>query len=162
MRTRLFILISGWSWGPFSSHSVLSSSMILWSVTSSTIYMLMPPAQTLPHTCLCDVPIWVPKDPSHTTCLGETHHNVPLPTQASSRFPVSANATYTQPTIRCCKSESRGLPCNLPPVNFCVKSISRSHWLYFSKVVKSHNFPSSSLPPPKSKLSFTLLTILHL
>ena len=48
--------------------------------------MLMPPAQTLPHTCLCDVPIWVPKDPSHTTCLGETHHNVPLPTQASSSF----------------------------------------------------------------------------
>ena len=140
MRTRFFIFISDWSWAPFSSHSVLSSSIILWSITSSTICMLMPPAQTFPHTCLCDVPIWVSQDPSHTAFLGKTHHNLPLPTQASFRFPFSANATYTQPTIKFCKSESRSLPCSLPPVNFCVKPITRSHWLYFSKVFKSHSF----------------------
>lgn len=37
-------------------------------------------------------------------------------------------------------SQNLSLPCNLPPVNVCVKPITRSHWLDFSKVFKSHSF----------------------
>ena len=173
MRTRLFIYISNWSWAPFSFHSVLSLPMISWSITSSTIYMPMPPAQTSPHTCLCDIPTWVSQGPSHSTCLGKTHHNAPLPTQASSSFPFSANATCPPP--RTPPPPPRNQPSNSASQNLGVFLGRLSHLstsvsnpspglidFTFSMVFKSHNSPSSLLPPPKSKLSLTLPTIFHL